>query len=507
MRGIRDISVEELNNSVELVAELDQTIDFDNIVFKRRTWSVGGANQDWHRSLQGIVSGILDCIDFGTHDKQNGKVVFKWVDKDIAVKALTRIVSDLISYIDVIRQPILLHRAELEELNGEELSDRDVAQRLINKLYNTAKVNKNNTATVANTIRAICEFYRTDNTDELIKEFSTEANNQRKFYIYKTNKNIAPHYKALSERNHLTTCMTKGLNDGLHKHFTPCDEALAKQAGYYVENKTSHKTPHVFTANVDGFEGLDDVALFLTSYHSPDELKTADKYAFIGRAIGWCRGGQWVYTRYYGQESTELTFAKVVERVSSFKDMRVKAYHCLENIRRNGVLIRRCYIVPYIDGNDNFLRINSEVMTDEIGRPYQWATVVEGHRSNISKDAENLEYPYDVYVLSQSDWFTQPVPFNTTCAITGVDIATNTTVLVNGHPVHYQVSDFDKLLANVKAVMTTPYTGESSKVEEDKTANPYFQSRVIEPILDDPFLRRPLTPDTAALIETIPDLA
>lgn len=479
MDGIRKVSYEELNKSVELVKEVKQKTSVLGVVTRTRKYYTNTKQYDARIGYRGafnqqflvIVEGSLDCIA-NWNATQDGKAVLVWRDKDRVVAHIKYLLAESTEFIDRVRYPMLHH------INSNKgLPKDDLAQLLADKLYKTAKVTKKGTATVANTIRAIFEFFCMEDAEGYIKEVRTSLNHKDKaFYIYKTHRFIANHYDALSRATNLSTCMTKGCNE-VDNHWVDCDYEKAKEQGFLVGENNNEKTG-VFTPNVDGFEGLEDVGLFLLSKYSPEELNCKTEYGFIGRAIGLREGGRWVYVRYYGQERTEEILQQVLKQVSSYRGMTVKAYRSKTTYNPDDGRTRQTFITPYIDGASNFLRLSEEEFTDFIGRPYRLATVIRGHRSDLENDAAGTGHPLGVHTLSQRTWLTEQIPFEARCYLTREPITHHTAELINGYMVHYRWLD-KSFIDNLKTVFTTRCGAQDKPMLEDGEGEVYSRESPI----------------------------
>lgn len=490
MDGIRNISYQELNQNVELVKEVKVHESVKNLLSstKNFTTKVDGDISRVVSNFVRMVDSCLSCIEDWDYEYK-GHQVLLWRDKGLVVEHFIDIIDDVLDYVDRIRLPFMKYIND-----NPELSHRELAELLVDNLYKDAKVTKNRHATIVNSIRAVFKFLYLAGVDYLIKDVKTQLNRQNKsFYVYKTTHYIANHYSAFAKRNNLVTCMSKGIEEVNH-HFVECDKDLGLRAGVslHKEHKRGVDNWVTFTANVDGFEQVEGVALFLLSDVSPDELPFREKYAFLGRAIGWWNGKEWVYTRYYGLEGSEDKLGKAIKKVSDFVGMRFKAYKSTYQYTAEGGRKKEVFITPYIDGDHNFFRLDSTEHKDFIGRPYRMATVIKGHRSWIGERKLGLENPIGVYTLSQRSWLTEPVPFYSKCFISGWDIDQHSTELINGYAVHYKWANPSKWLTRYKQVLTTHSDKQLVGYEET-------ESDIVIPMTE-PVLENRMSPELERLL-------
>lgn len=479
MDGIRNISYQELNQNVELVKEVTVYESVRSILSSTNnfTTKVDGGISRVVSNFVRVVESCLSCVKEWDYEYKGNKVIL-WTDKRLVVEYFADIIADVSDYVDRVRLPFTRYINDNPELSRYEL-----AGLLVNNLYKDAKVTKNGHATVVNSIRAVFKFLYLAGVESFIKDVKTQLNRQNKsFYVYKTTHYIANHYSAFAKRNNLVTCMSKGIGEVNH-HFVECDKDLGLRAGVslHKEHRNGVDNWVTFTANVDGFEQVEGVALFLLSDVSPDELPFRENYAFLGRAIGWWNGQEWVYTRYYGLEGSEETLGKAIKKVSNFVGMRFKAYKSTYQYIAEGGRKKDVFITPYIDGDHNFFRLDSTEHKDFIGRPYRMATVIKGHRSWIGERKLGLENPIGVYTLSQRSWLTEPVPFYSQCFISGWDIDERSAELVNGYAVHYKLANPSKWLTRYKQVLTTH---SDKQLVEHEEAESDIVIPMTEPVLE-----------------------
>lgn len=257
-----------------------------------------------------------------------------------------------------------------------------------------------------------------------VKRFNTLANSlDKKLYVYLTDKHIENHYSTISKCLDMKTCMTKGVRDlsGI-VHYTEYDTDADTQGRPIYKIGTEDK-PYVFTANVEGYNGCDDFRLALVSELSPEALKSATKYPFIGRFIvaKGEDGGFNVFNKVYGKEyviDSILCSSKFTQ--DSFDGYNVKAFisHTGTGLKN----LKEVYITPYIDGEFNVFRVGEEVLIDELGRKYRWATIQPHHKYNYEYWDVSGEESAGLYWLNQKTWVSEEAPwrrFEPQCQFTG----------------------------------------------------------------------------------------
>lgn len=290
--------------------------------------------------------------------------------------------------------------------------------KLVERLYQLSKLDKNNRTTLKNAIKAWTQMvYMDERSINLILKdvanYVSQYITPKTVYVYVATDFIEHHYRWLKERTSLKSCMTKGAESLNHTHYTPCDRDSAVAKKWRVKNLLHKRataeygdyTQAVFTPNVACYNNSEDWGLLLFSYLSPEEVATADEYPFIGRAVGVRDGDDWKITRYYGNEQIRNLVQDNITMLSSFCGTKIRAY--ISNTlyaRENSELI-----LPYVDGvNARVFRLTSDtIYLDEIGRPYYVMRVTDYEPSDIangrlSKDDKKLWGR--LFILSTENW-------------------------------------------------------------------------------------------------------
>lgn len=307
-----------------------------------------------------------------------------------------------------------------------------LAEDVLTYIRRTFKINKNDTMTTPNFARMLCFCVGCTIEDKDLKEtvnsFKVKA---KKFYLYKTQKYVAEHYATLAEKEHLSSCMTKGVDDlAEYTHLVPTqlDKAIDKDylAIYSRKDRLNDTyTAATFTANVEGYSG-GDFYLGLVSTLSPDEIKDADDYAFIGRVVIFLRSDGWHYSRYYGNEIASTAVSKSL-KFGSCEGLKFRAYRSITAWVADGCKSPR-FITPYIDGGKRHFTVDMEnPKHDEYGRLYYDATVLDVESSSFDySDIPNLKTKAGIYRLSQRAWITEEEPWYGTCIVTGEEVRQGT---------------------------------------------------------------------------------
>lgn len=197
--------------------------------------------------------------------------------------------------------------------------------------------------------------------------------------------------------------------------------------------------------NVASLNGQTDVALGLVSHLSPEELQTADEYAFVGRMILW-RGEfegkeEWRYTRFYGREGLETSIGAVVPHANTAQGYTVRGYMTIvpNEVDNLGIATPR-YVLPYIDGDDNVLERVGERQVDELGRAYYMFEIINGRKYNY--DPDDYDSIGNRFYVCQNDWVVKPFKWRGTCAVTGQDITERSGWVLNGKTVRYDLAQW-----------------------------------------------------------------
>lgn len=467
MRSIRPITVKRLNSEVQLVG----TCDFSQTQWRRKHFTFAYASKEGGYSnaydlrfdrLYNLPGRLFESIT-----EVDGQPVFVWTNIDAWVDTWQTVYEERNNYVQFISQIFKTsHGGFFANINGEGFRDKLI------QLRKESKVNKYGHATVANTIRALCTIYGFTNAEDVIKNVMTMIKSgKRPLYLYATTDYIENHYDQLRETQNLNSCMTKGTEslDADH-HYIKVDKAKANAQGY--RTRTTNNEPSVFMPNIATLNNTDKVALGLTSFYSPEELQELDEYGFNGRCVMVERDGKWTYTRYYGHEGVKDTISSLIERVNTFKGLRLKGYvSAVTGREEHKDAHNLTYILPYVDGDDNLFKRVGDRQEDEIGRPFYWFEVVEGNRRN--SDVPNYKKG-NYFFLDQSNWYVEPFRYETKCAITGETVTHqtgwlvaegvhirydlvptfNTTLEVMGRDVHKTIGFMHGLLSPVTSRLT-----------------------------------------------------
>ena len=441
MRSIRQIDVKKLNSEVQLVG----TCDFSQTQWRQKHFTFEHATKEGGYSdaydmrfdrLYNLPGRLFESIT-----EVDGQPMFVWTNLEAWVDTWQTVSEERNEYVRFISQIFKTsHGGFFADASGEKMRDKLI------QLRKEAKVNKHGHATVANTIRALCTIYSFTNAEDVIKNVMTMIKSgKRQLYLYATTDYIENHYDQLRETQNLNSCMTKGTESlDADYHYIKVDKAKANAQGY--RTRTTNNEPSVFMPNIATLNNIDKVALGLTSFYPPEELKELDEYGFNGRCVMVERDGKWTYTRYYGHEGVRDTIPSLIERVDTFKGLRLKGYvSAVTDWEEHKGVNKLKYILPYVDGDDNiFMRVGDK-QTDEIGRPYYWFEVVEGNRrDNKIPNCKTGNYFY----LDQSSWIVQPIRYIAKCAVTGEEVTEETGWLIaEGVHIRYDlVSTFNTTL-------------------------------------------------------------
>lgn len=423
MRNIRQIDVKKLNSEVQLVG----TCDFSQTQWRQKNFLFE------YESKNGDYSDVFDLRFDRLYDipgrlfesitEVDGQPVFVWTNIDAWVDTWLAVYRERDCYVKFIAQVFKTsHGGFFANMSGEGFRDKLI------QLRKEAKVNKHGHATVANTIRALCTIYGFTNAEDVIKNVMTIIKSgKRPLYLYATTDYIENHYDRLRETQNLNSCMTKGTESlDADYHYIKVDKAKANAQGY--RTSTDYNVPSVFMPNIATLNNTDKVALGLTSFYSPEELQELDEYGFNGRCVMVERDGKWTYTRYYGHEGVKDTIPSLIERVNTFKGLRLKGYvSAITDWEERKDVNELKYILPYVDGDDNLFKRVGDRQEDDIGRPFYWFEVVEGNRR--SSYVPNYKTGNHFY-LDQSNWYVMPFEYETKCAITGETVTHRTGWLI-----------------------------------------------------------------------------
>lgn len=291
------------------------------------------------------------------------------------------------------------------------------------------KINKKMQMTLVNFIRMLVLVNGFNIEEKYLKEVINKIKAaSTTYYLYKTQKFVAEHYKALMENCNLSSCMTHGQEHfGNNAHYVPCLESTAQRLGAEVKtvqdnlDPNKRKTFAMVTVNVEGYSG-GDLWLGLVSQYSPDELAQRDDYGFCGRTIVFERDGELKYVRYYGDERVKTVLESNVKQ-DNCVGMQFRAYRSVYAQFYGNIRAPR-YITPYIDGANRHFRIDSEnPKYDEYGREYYMATVMPYDSSNYNfRTLPAGDALHGVYRTGQSDWLTDEEWWTAECCLSGDDV-------------------------------------------------------------------------------------
>lgn len=361
------------------------------------------------------------------HNIKDGKFNLVMRDEDGQRLAFARLFDDATENILSSRETLLYEAIQsfAVEKSIDGISDKDIFVDMAMKYIKfMLKPDKNGNVKTSRLINFLGAYTGEKIDQSAVKRFNTLANNlDKKLYVYLTDKHIENHYSNISQCLDMKTCMTKGVRDlsGI-AHYTEYDVDADIQ-GRTIYKIGAEDKPYVFTANVEGYNGCDDFRLALVSELSPEELKSENKYPFIGRFIvAKGEDGEFnVFNKVYGKEyvvdsilcSSEFT-------QSAFDGYKVKAFisHTGTGLKN----LKEVYITPYIDGEYNVFRVGEDVLTDELGRKYRWATIQPHHKHNYEYWDVSGEESAGLYWLNQKTWVSEEAPwrrFNQQCQFTG----------------------------------------------------------------------------------------
>lgn len=417
--GRKKISVLELNSNVEFVQEL-QSSDINPNIMPLRPKQVDGRiysttiAETMYRGGESIIKSASE--DGKTVTVHN--LTTSWVEgtlRSLPSQSIN-VVRDAVRDKDGNRHD-MFHLLAIDTLKY---------------IRQTFKINKNDVMTTANFVRMLCFCVgcTIENKDlkETINAFKVKS---KKFYLYKTQKYVAEHYATLAEKENLSSCMTKGMDDlAEHSHLVPTslDKAIEKE--YLTVSSRKDRlndtyTTATFTANVEGYSG-GDFYLGLVSALSPEEIKSAEDYAFIGRVIIFLRSDGWHYSRYYGNEIAYTSVTKSLKKGSG-EGLKFRAYRSITAWAADGIKSPR-FITPYIDGGKRHFTVDMEnPKHDEYGRLYYDATVLDVDSSSFDcNDIPNLKTKAGIYKLSQRAWISEEELWYGTCVVTGEEVRTGT---------------------------------------------------------------------------------
>lgn len=361
------------------------------------------------------------------HSIKDGKFNLVMRDEDGQRLAFARLFDDATENILSSREMLLYEAIQrfAVENSIDGITDKDIfVDTAMKYIKFMLKPDKNGNVRTSRIINFLGAYTGKKIDQAAVKRFNTLANNlDKKLYVYLTDKHIENHYSNISQCLDMKTCMTKGVRDlsGV-AHYTEYDVDADIQGRPIYTIGTEDK-PYVFTANVEGYNGCDDFRLALVSELSPEELKSANKYPFIGRFIvAKGEDGDFnVFNKVYGKEyvidsilcSSEFT-------QDSFDGYKVKAFisHTGTGLKN----LKEVYITPYIDGNFNVFRVGEEVHVDEVGRKYRWATIQPHHKYDYDNWDVMGEESAGLYWLNQKTWVSEEAAwrmFNPKCQFTG----------------------------------------------------------------------------------------
>lgn len=430
MQGIKDVSLSDLHREVELVGETTLIVGGSDLLHHPYLIEFNGG---WDRALSIRALAKANPYLIRGLDQLDGKVAFKWHSHEEVETTLRLAIRDLEAFSGWVRESF--------ETQGH---TRENVKDLVDRVMKIARPNKRGVATIKNSLRAVAEIYGITNIDVIIKDVTTKANlSGQKLYVYKTHTNIEQHYSTLSKSQHLTSCMTKGSDELGDNHLVEVDKAKAESAGYTVRKVRDKDV--MFMPNVASLNGQTDVALGLVSRLSPEELQTADEYAFVGRMILW-RGEfegkeEWRYTRFYGREGLETSIGAVVPHANTAQGYTVRGYMTIvpNEVDNLGIATPR-YVLPYIDGDDNVLERVGERQVDELGRAYYMFEIINGRKYNY--DPDDYDSIGNRFYVCQNDWVVKPFKWRGTCAVTGQDITERSGWVLNGKTVRYDLAQW-----------------------------------------------------------------
>ena len=423
MKSIRQINIKKLNSEVRLVG----MCDIIQTQWRRKHFLFEYEAKDAHYSdeynLQFDRLYDLPGRLFESMTEVDGQSMFVWTSVEAWVDTWLAVYCERDNYVKFVAQVFKKsHGGFFADMTGEEMREK------IEQLRKLSKVNKHGYATVPNTIRALCTIYGFANAEDIIKQVMTLIKaGKNPLYLYATTDYIENHYDQLRQTQRLDSCMTKGTEslDADH-HYIKVHKAKANAQGYRTRATNSNSS--VFMPNIASLNNTEGVALGLTSFYSPEELKELNEYGFIGRCVMVERDGEWTYTRYYGREGVSETLPSIIKPVKTFKGVRLKGYvSAITDWEGMRTVNNAKYILPYMDGDDNiFMRVGDK-QTDEIGRPYYWFEVAEGnYRYNKIPDCKTGNYFY----LDQSSWLVRPIRYTAKCAVTGEEVTEETSWLI-----------------------------------------------------------------------------
>ena len=423
MRSIRQIDYKKLNSEVRLVG----MCDIVQTQWRRKHFLFEYEAKDAHYSdtydLRFDRLSDLPGRLFEPTTEVDGQPMFVWTSVKAWVDTWLAVYRERDNYVDFVARVFeKSHGGFFADMTSEEMREK------IEQLRKLSKVNKHGYATVPNTIRALCTIYGFANAEDIIKQVMTLIKAEKKpLYLYATTDYIENHYDQLRQTQSLNSCMTKGTEslDADH-HYIKVDKAKANAQGYRTRATNSNSS--VFMPNIASLNNTEGVALGLTSFYSPEELKELNEYGFTGRCVMVERDGEWTYTRYYGREGVREVLPSIIKPVKTFKGVRLKGYvSAITDWEEMRTVNNVTYILPYMDGDDNiFMRVGDK-QTDEIGRPYYWFEVAEGNRrDNKIPDCKTGNYFY----LDQSSWFVRPMRYTAKCAVTGEEVTEETGWLI-----------------------------------------------------------------------------
>lgn len=465
MEGLKSVGVTELNTDVELLGAVNIN-DTDMLLnTKFRIMLKHGGER--YESLRTIATGLPNFFRrFIVRDK---KLAVEWYRESA--------VSSTLEW--VLESPKEFTPWFTAVLQGQGYFDDHPAVKaksITANLLKIAKVDKNNIATLANSVRALAEYYGIENVEDLIKQVNTTANLINKtLYVYKTHRNIENHYNTLSSSSNLVSCMTKGKDVLIGSHWVKVDKEKAQSAGYAVSTRGGEAV--VFTPNVASYNNSPDIALGLVSFLSPDELSTAENYAFEGRMILW-KGtnegkDEWRFIRFYGREGISDQLRELLPKADSAVGYSVRGYMSTQCNRTDDLRIETpLYIAPYIDGEDSLFVRTGEQQFDELGRPYYMFEIVEGTRHSI--DDRPSDYKGENYFyLTGNTWQVQPAKWRATCVITGNEISELSGWVVDGEAVRYDLAHSGFSIAQLKGLKSCfdtsskPITRQLEKAQDE----------------------------------------
>ena len=406
-----------LNTTVEFIKELKTEKSTLNNMLGERVTLVTINDSDDERTpyIETLISNdrsetLVEGVEPTTYAVTLREDYHKWIFAKLKSIANGRVVKLSKQYTDAEGNQVETY-GELSEILAEH------ARR-------TFKINKNHTLTLPNFIRmlALVNGYVLEERNLKRTINNIKANNST-YYLYRTQKHVAEHYRALKIKCALSSCMTHGAEHfDDNSHYVPCLESTATQHGAEVKEVTDNydharrKTFAMFTVNVEGYSG-GDLWLGLVSKYSPDELASLEDYGFCGRTIVFERDNVLKYVRYYGDERARLALESGVEK-DNCVGMQFRAYRSTYAYFSGDYKTPR-YITPYIDGENRHFRVDSEnVHYDEYGREYYMATVLPydsgsyNHRRLPRGDAM-----HGVYRTAQDDWLTVEEYWEDHCCI------------------------------------------------------------------------------------------